>query len=77
MGSLSEGNIRPYRPCPRDFREVYLEMGWDGIEDHYHASWRCIRRWIDECGGEELREARRLVSGGTARPKLRSINRQA
>lgn len=48
-------------------------MGWDGIEDHYHANWRCILRWINECGGEELREARRQVSGGTARPKLRSM----
>lgn len=73
MGSASDGNIRPYRPCPRDFRETFLEMGWDGIEDHYHANWRCILRWINECGGEELREARRQVSGGTARPKLRSI----
>ena len=66
------GLIRPYRPCPRDFRERFLEMGWDGIEDHYRTNWRCIRRWIEEAGGEALREERRAVSGGTARPKLRS-----
>jgi len=66
------GRIRPYRPCPSDFRERFLEMGWDGIVDHYRTNWRCIRRWIDECGGEELREQRRHISGGIARPELRS-----
>jgi hypothetical protein len=66
------GLIRPYRPCPADFRERFLEMGWDGIEDHYGTNWRVIRRWIAEAGGEELRAARREVSGGTPRPNRRS-----
>lgn len=66
------GLEKPYRPCPSDFRDRFLEMGWDGIEDHYNANWRCIRRWIDECGGETLRAERRAVSGGIARPYLRS-----
>ena len=72
---LPDGITRPYRPCPRDFRAVFLEIGWDGIEDHYRTNWRIIRRWIEECGGEELRAARRAVSGGTPRPNLRSENR--
>lgn len=66
------GLVRPYRPCPKDFRERFLEMGWDGIDEHYNTNWRCIRRWIEESGGEELRAERRLRSGGTARPRLRS-----
>lgn len=57
-----QGRKRPYRPCPSDFRETYLDMGWEGIEQHYRTNWRCIARWIDECGGESLcRERRALV----------------
>lgn len=50
------GLIKPRRPKPRDFRERYLEMGWDReIEDHYRCNWRCIRRWIIEEGKDQLR----------------------
>jgi hypothetical protein len=70
------GLVRPYRPCPADFRERFLEMGWDGIEDHYHTNTRVIRRWVEMCGGDELRAARREVSGGTARPALRAESRR-
>jgi len=51
---------KPYaiRHCPDDFRERYLEMGWDGIAEHYRTNWRRICRWIDESGGQELRLAR-------------------
>ncbi|MBU2328894.1 MAG: hypothetical protein KJ755_16335, partial [Alphaproteobacteria bacterium] len=34
------------------------EMGWDGITEHYRTNWPCIARWVDECGGDELRRAR-------------------
>lgn len=66
------GMVRPYRPCPSDFRETFLELGWDGIDEHYHTNWRVIRRWIEEAGGEKLRAERRELSGGTARPTLRA-----
>lgn len=72
---IPDGRTRPYRPCPADFRDRFLEMGWDGIEDHYGTNWRIIRRWIEECGGDELRAARRAVSGGTERPSLRAESR--
>jgi hypothetical protein len=52
------GLIKPTRPCPHDFRETYICMGWDGITDHYNTNWRCIRRWIIECGGEALKRDR-------------------
>ena len=56
------GLIRPRRPKPRDFRERYLEMGWDReIEDHYRCNWRCIRRWIIEEGKDQLRADRAAV----------------
>lgn len=70
-----EGLIRPYRPCPPDFREVYLANGWDGplgpIDEHYGTNWRCITRWIEECGGDELRAERARLTGAPLRPKRR------
>jgi len=73
---LPDGNVRPYRACPSDFREVFLRLGQSKeIEEHYHANWRCIRRWIEQTGGDALRAERRVVSGGTERPALRAENR--
>ena len=69
------GLIRPTRPCPADFRETYLAMGWDGIEDHYRTNWRVIRRWIVEAGGEELKAARAAVIRA-AGPRLLHPDRQ-
>lgn len=49
------GRQRPKqcRPCPPDFREIYIRYGWAAVE-YYATSWRAVARWIDECGGEEL-----------------------
>jgi hypothetical protein len=66
------GMVRPYRPVPADFRETYLRMGWDGIEEHYGANYRCIARWIEESGGDALRAERAALSGGFVRPRQRS-----
>lgn len=66
------GRVRPYRPPPTDFREVYIEMGWHAAQDHFRTNYRCIARWIEECGGEELREARAKACGGFTRPHQRS-----
>jgi hypothetical protein len=52
------GLVRPYRPKPHDFREVYIRIGWSEIVDHYQTNWRCARRWIDEEGRESLKQAR-------------------
>jgi hypothetical protein len=56
--SLPDGVTKPYRPKPRDFREMYIRMGWDGLPEHYGTNWRVIRRWIEEEGREFLRVAR-------------------
>jgi hypothetical protein len=73
---LPDGRTRPYRPCPKDFREVFLQLGQSkDIEDYYRTNWRVIRRWLEEAGGEELRAARRAVTGAPARPWLRAENR--
>lgn len=49
------GKKRPggWRPCPPDFRETYIKEGW-GCQEIYGARTSVVRRWIDECGGEEL-----------------------
>jgi hypothetical protein len=66
------GLERPYRDPPADFRDRYLEMGWDGIDEHYRTNWRVIRRWIEDCGGDELRRARAELTGSVLRPHRRS-----
>ena len=66
-----EGRIKPSatRPIPDDFRERYLEMGWEA-QWYYSTNWRVMCRWIDEAGGEELCRARRawLRERGYNRP---------
>lgn len=52
------GLIKPYRPRPACFRETYISMGWDGLDEHYRTNWRVIRRWIEEEGREGLVLAR-------------------
>lgn len=53
------GLIRPYRAAPHDFREQYIRHGFSKeLEDALRCNYRQIRRWIEECGGEELRRAR-------------------
>jgi len=54
----TRGRLRPYRPCPADFRETYIRIGWEEICDHYHAHWSTVARWIDETGRQDLRKAR-------------------
>ena len=53
-----EGRIKPYSPCPPDFRETFIRLGWESIVEHYRTNWRVIARWIDETGRQELKEAR-------------------
>ena len=72
-GALPDGARRPTRECPPDFRERFLEFGQSKeLEEHYATNWRCIVRWIEECGGDALRAQRRKVTDATARPKLRA-----
>lgn len=67
------GAVRPMRPCPADFREVYLRLGQDkAIEEHYRANWRCIARWIEESGGDALRAERSRITGSPLKPGRRS-----
>ena len=70
------GMERPYRPAPVDLREVYLRLGQDKvIEEHYRTNWRCITRWIEECGGDALRAERAAITGSALKPHLRRAKR--
>lgn len=55
----ADGPVRPYRPKPRDFRQKFIELGWDTVGEHYRASWKAIKRWVREEGTEELANERR------------------
>ncbi len=58
------GSCRPYRPMPSDFAEMYVRLGWGrALTDHYRTNDRCILRWIEQCGGGELRAKRSAVTG--------------
>lgn len=46
------------KPPPPDFREMFLEHGYE-LNWIYTCRWPVFRRWIDECGGEELLAARK------------------
>lgn len=56
--NLPDGTTRPYRPVPADFRDAYIRMGWDGIDEFFGTNWRVIRRWIELVGRDELIAAR-------------------
>jgi len=45
------------RTIPDDFRERYLEMGWEA-QWYYSCNWRVMCRWIDEARGQDLIDAR-------------------
>jgi hypothetical protein len=67
------GCIRPYRHAPADFVQVYLQLGQDkAIEEHFRTNWRCITRWIEECGGDDLRAQRAAITGAKLKPHRRS-----
>ncbi len=66
------GLVRPYRPCPHDFRDRFLALGQSKeIEEHYRTNWRVIRRWINEAGGDDLRAERFELAGRKTGGKLR------
>jgi hypothetical protein len=55
-----DGHVRPdkARPLPPEFRDLYIRHGWDA-QYFLATNWRVMVRWIEEAGGDELREARR------------------
>ncbi|MBD2840771.1 hypothetical protein [Erythrobacter rubeus] len=69
---------QPKRRRPRNFRGIYIEMGW-GAREHYRTTTRQVAKWIEECGGDELRAEREAFAGGRAKPRphLRAAHRKA
>lgn len=59
-GSKYRPKVRHHlaKPPPPDFREMFLEHGYE-LNWIYTSRWPVFRRWIDECGGEELLAARK------------------
>lgn len=52
------GQLMLYRPVPQDFPRKFIELGWGGIEKHYQAHAKTIKRWMLICGYDALRKAR-------------------
>ena len=67
------GLVRPYRPCPSDFRDTFLRFGWSKeLREHYRTNDRCLARWLEEAGGDALRAERAAITGSVLRPTRRS-----
>jgi hypothetical protein len=56
------------KPAPTGFAETFVRWGWRGVETAFGARTPCNRRWIGECGGEELLATRRAY-----RARLREL----
>jgi hypothetical protein len=56
------------RRCPPDFEITFIMLGFNECRRRYHANFRLISRWIDECGRERLTKAR---EGQTRRSELK------
>jgi hypothetical protein len=48
-----------YRPVPQDFVEVFVRVGWGGIESHYRVHARTVAKWMAICGRDGLVKMRR------------------
>jgi hypothetical protein len=59
------------RRCPPDFEITFIMLGFNECRRRYHANFRLVSRWIDECGRERLTKAR---EGQTRRSELK-LNR--
>lgn len=68
------GLIRPYRSAPPNFREAFLRLGFSKeLREELRTNDRCIKRWIEENGGDELRAERARISGSSLKPHRRSV----
>lgn len=52
-----------WKPCPPAFRETFIRFGWRGIEAAFGARNGVNLRWIEQSGGEELRQERKRYLG--------------
>ena len=59
------GRQRPYRTCPADFRERYIELGWETIQEHYRAGWPVIAGGSMNAGGMSSRRRGPNTSSAT------------
>lgn len=63
MGKHLAFNAKPERPwqaaeCPPDFAETFIQEGWSGIRAKYGFHTRTEKRFIEQAGGNELRQRR-------------------
>jgi hypothetical protein len=66
------GKRASYRPVPHDFPEMFVKLGWAGIERHFHCHTRSVTRWLAVCGREEL-VARRAAFVKERRAKAKEL----
>jgi len=55
---------RPYEPAPEGFAARFIRDGWRGIERFYGARTDVSTRWVEESGGDRLKELRKRYLRG-------------
>lgn len=44
---------------PPDFPEMFVQLGWRDVEDHFATAQSTIKRWLGEVGEADLIRRRR------------------
>ncbi|MBB3928837.1 hypothetical protein GGR43_004582 [Sphingobium jiangsuense] len=52
------------KPCPPGFAEVFIVGGWRGVETVFGSRTSCNKRWVEECGGSDLKAQRQAYLAG-------------
>lgn len=47
------------KAAPAGFAETFVRWGWRGVETAFGARTGCNKRWVQECGGPDLKQQRR------------------
>lgn len=56
---------RQYPPAPPEFADEFIKGGWRRVERLYNARTDMIWKWIEDCGGDELKARRRNRNKGS------------
>ena len=62
---MREGYRQPWtrtpQPPPPEFANEFLAGGWRRVERLYGARTDVLRKWIEQCGGDDLFARRRAM----------------
>lgn len=57
--SLPRPRAHRHKPPPPGFEESFVRWGWRGVETIFGSGTHRNVRWVDECGGDQLKARRK------------------